>query len=288
MKEDINVEENLLSDHVSRGTAYELFVKQVYEAIIATDGICTIEVQHNIKLEGRSGCKHQIDVYWEFQVGGQTFRTAIECKAFDKTVQVGRVRDFYGVLADIPGLSGVFVTKKGYQQGAKLFGEHYGIALKEIRAPEEGDWDGRVRDIVMNFIVPDVRFRDLRPKFTPRAIADQTEEVIQTGFLSNQPIIFSPAGLPVASVNDLLGKASIPKDSAQNLSEHFSFPDHTFRVDQTELEISGVEVVYDVAIVTEQLVLKGDELITAIISDALTKDLSVMHSDGSVRKSRKS
>ena len=31
------------------------------------------------------------------------------------------------------------VTKKGYQEGAKKFGEHYGIDLMELREPEEGE-----------------------------------------------------------------------------------------------------------------------------------------------------
>lgn len=31
------------------------------------------------------------------------------------------------------------VTRKGYQEGAKKFGEHYGIDLMELREPEEGE-----------------------------------------------------------------------------------------------------------------------------------------------------
>lgn len=31
------------------------------------------------------------------------------------------------------------VTKKGYQEGANKFGEHYGIDLMELREPEDGE-----------------------------------------------------------------------------------------------------------------------------------------------------
>ena len=31
------------------------------------------------------------------------------------------------------------VTKKGYQEGAKKYGEFYGIDLMELREPEEGE-----------------------------------------------------------------------------------------------------------------------------------------------------
>lgn len=272
-----------MSNHVERGTEYELFVKQVYETIIRAEGVENVDVQHNIRLKGRSGCEHQIDVYWEFRLAGQIFRTAIECKAFDKTIQVGRIRDFYGVLADVPGLSGVFVTKKGYQRGAKLFGDHYGISLKEVRVPDNADWEGRVKDIKLNFMMQIPTLRNLKPHVTERSLAKQTEAVIKSGFLSDEPIIFDASGNAVASVDDLLATVPEHSESATDLSKVFSFPQHSFRTDAIDLEINGIEVFYELEVISETIHLRGDELVTAIMKDALSAELTVINKNGDIR-----
>ena len=49
------------------------------------------------------------------------------------------MRDFFGVLYDLGDVKGIMVTRKGYQEGAKKFGEHYRIDLMELREPEEGE-----------------------------------------------------------------------------------------------------------------------------------------------------
>lgn len=45
---------------------YELFTQCVYKQLLNYHHIGIINVQHNVKLKGRSGCTHQIDVYWEY------------------------------------------------------------------------------------------------------------------------------------------------------------------------------------------------------------------------------
>lgn len=49
------------------------------------------------------------------------------------------MRDFFGVLYDLEEVKGIMVTKKGYQEGAKKYGEFYGIDLMELREPEDGE-----------------------------------------------------------------------------------------------------------------------------------------------------
>ena len=118
---------------------YEIFTQEIYNEILKNLYVKNIEVKHNVKLTGKSGQKHQIDVYWEYQYDNTTFKIAIECKNYNHTVSIGKVRDFFGVLYDLEEVKGIMVTKKGYQEGAKKFGEHYGIDLMELREPEEGE-----------------------------------------------------------------------------------------------------------------------------------------------------
>ena len=119
--------------------AYEKFTQEVYQEIVNTDVVKTTVVQHNVKLKGLSGCDHQIDVYWEYEIAGIKHKVAIECKNYDKLVPIGKVRDFYGVLSDLNNVVGVMVTKVGYQSGAKTYAKEKGIRLQELRAPNPGE-----------------------------------------------------------------------------------------------------------------------------------------------------
>jgi len=109
---------------------YEYFTRQLISKIIQTqfDSLVPPVVRHNAKLQGRSGCLHQIDVYWEIELGGVSICVAIECKSYRNDIEVGQVRDFYGVIVDT-NVRGLMVTTKGFQKGARLFAEHYGINL---------------------------------------------------------------------------------------------------------------------------------------------------------------
>jgi hypothetical protein len=120
---------------------YEHFVQEVYQAILTAEGKDTVKVKHNVKLQGTSGQEHQIDVYWEYKQGGITYQTAIECKFYKDSIGIGKVRDFYGVLSDIPNLRGIVATARGYQSGALQFAKSKGIELQIIRSPEDADYD---------------------------------------------------------------------------------------------------------------------------------------------------
>lgn len=118
---------------------YELFTQSVYQQLVDLDVARTTRVQHDIKLEGKSGQKHQIDVYWEYEIAKTKHRVAIECKNYNKPVTKEKVCAFKGVLDDLNGVIGIMVTKVGYQKGAKEYAKEYGILLKELRSPRRGE-----------------------------------------------------------------------------------------------------------------------------------------------------
>lgn len=124
---------------MNRDIAYEKFTQEVYQELVNADVVKTIVVQHNVKLKGMSGCNHQIDVYWEYELAGIEHKVAIECKNYNKLVPVGKVRDFYGVLSDMNNVIGVMVTRVGYQRGAKKYAKEKGIRLQELRVPSLGE-----------------------------------------------------------------------------------------------------------------------------------------------------
>ena len=119
----------------NKNTEYEQFTRKVFAGLSSQKRVKTIKLQHNVKLLGDSDTRHQIDVYWEYEKDGQLHKVAIECKNYTNKVSIGKVRDFYGVLADIKGLQGIMITKAGYQSGAKKYAASKNIHLKELRAP---------------------------------------------------------------------------------------------------------------------------------------------------------
>ena len=138
-------------------TEYELFAKEIYGTLLKNEGV-TVEVKHNLQIQGKAN-KHQIDVYWEYQVAGVIHKVAIECKNYNSKVSIAKVRDFFGVLSDIGNINGIMVSKIGYQKGAKKFAEHYGINLKELRELTDIDWKGRIKTIQvgLNIITTNVK-----------------------------------------------------------------------------------------------------------------------------------
>lgn len=117
------------------GTEYELFVKEIYEAILRYEGVENITVQHDVKVKGSSGVERQVDIFWEFKIAGVKYKLVIECKDYQSAIPLEKIDAFHSKVADIGGAIGVFVSKNGYQSGAIKLARRYGIQLREIRVP---------------------------------------------------------------------------------------------------------------------------------------------------------
>lgn len=128
-------------------TAFECFTQRIIQRLVNSEVLKPTLVRHNVKLTGKSGCEHQIDVYWEYEKDGAMNRVAIECKNYDSNVSIGKVRDFLSVLQDLENVRGIMVTSKGYQKGAKKFADYYGISLKKLRRPEWNESIGSITTV---------------------------------------------------------------------------------------------------------------------------------------------
>jgi hypothetical protein len=114
------------------GIPYEILVQQIFQDIVDTKAARTIEVKRDVTLPGKS-VRHQIDVYWEFELGVVLYKTVVQAKDWSKPVDKGELIKFKGVLDDLPGQPrGVVVTRKGYQSGAAQFAKAHDILLFEL------------------------------------------------------------------------------------------------------------------------------------------------------------
>ncbi len=273
----------------ARGTAYEELVETLYRTLLDAEGFGAVKVEKNkTDLESSSGCAHQIDVFWEFKMAGQTYQTAIECKAYNTAVSIGRVRDFYGVLADIPGLKGIVVSLFGFQSGAKRYAEHYKIDLKEIRPPTEEDWEGRVRNIRHQIIIIIPEIKSMRPDVT-RAFLEtlEVEEERSISFegTNYDSLIVDSNGNHVASLEDMRLSLTTDNRAAENLEETLLYPDCFYNnSDGQRIPIDSMTVRYNVNVETVNANILGDKVAKAIMKDVGSGDIMLFDGEGNVRK----
>lgn len=111
------------------GEQLEEYVKDIYTMLLnmKDDGI---QVQRNVKLKGKSGAIHQVDVYYEFTRAGLVHKVAFECKDHGRPVEKGRVSEFALKVIDLYDTKGVMISSRGYQDGAERVAQQYNIDLK--------------------------------------------------------------------------------------------------------------------------------------------------------------
>ena len=114
------------------GKELENYVQFVYQKLLdfMDEGAM---VSSNVSVIGKSGVKHEFDVYYEFQHLNMRHRIAIECKDWNTPVSKGEVGEFLSKLNDLNNISVMMVAKSGYQEGAKQFAESNGIHLMETK-----------------------------------------------------------------------------------------------------------------------------------------------------------
>lgn len=137
------------------GNTYEKLTQKLYQQIVDLDsrGYEKIEVKHNLKIRGKSGLEHQIDVFWEFVLGSVHYSTIIEVKDWQNKVKKSDLMAFTEKIKDIPGFpTGIYVSRSGFQRGALEWAKLNGIKLVTISEPNT------INHIHLNFNVrtPDI------------------------------------------------------------------------------------------------------------------------------------
>lgn len=278
-------------------TEYEKFAQEIYQGLVDADVVKTTDVKHDVKLTGKSGQAHQIDVYWEYEIAGVKHKVAIECKNYNKAVPVGKVRDFYGVLADLNNVAGIMVTKIGYQEGAKDYASHYGISLKELRTPNRGE--GIIGEVEINlniavrhclFLVDDEWAKANNLDFSQyRSFLDSMSSLRWPPRKPN--IVWTNAThipletIPNAKIRDEKGKVIATFDKLErDLPESFdSGSDHIFYFQNAYVDtrwgpirIKEVKYTHEKEKQTTILSIDAQEFIKAVLKDALSGEIRLI------------
>ncbi len=278
------------SDKDINSVEYEKLVRDIYQAIQDAYGT-RVNVQHDVKIIGKSACEHQIDVYWEIEDAGDLRRFAIECKGYGRKVDLGRVRDFFAVLHDIGNLTGLMITKVGFTKGALKFANYYGIDLKEVRFPNTADWRGRVRKLVVDLAA----YKSIVHGWK---VAADTHWLLQTGKLKSESDSFSFSirgaedevkvyGNDGEILTDLLQlKNELPFsfNEAKSLNHEFSFEDaYIETLESGRIKITSIGANYDIVAERTQLVINGEEQARAIHKDVNLGAINFFDKEGNLR-----
>ena len=140
---DLIYDRLVAEEKLKAGTKYERLAAIAFRELT---GQATV---HDLRLRGSSGVRHQIDAV----VGEDHKRILIECKDYGSKIGLSIIRDFSAVVADIEPAEAFVVTTVGFTQDAVKFAESKGIRLALLRPPDDQDWSGVVRKVVLDVTV---------------------------------------------------------------------------------------------------------------------------------------
>src|SRR5438477_11988452 len=141
-------------DTYTKGNQYELIVRHVYDTLLNQREARNIAVKHLELIQGTKSA-YKIDVYWEFEIAGITYRTVVQAKDWNSRVKKDQVLTLKSVLDDIPGQPrGVIVTRVGLQKGAKELAEANGICIYVLAQAKRNPVKIRIDSIVKLEVVP--------------------------------------------------------------------------------------------------------------------------------------
>lgn len=252
---------------------YEILVRDLHAALAANSCIENVNVLHNVKLKGRSGATHQIDVYWEFKVAGVKYKTCIECKHYNRRVEKSDVASLIATLDDIGNATGIFATTVGYQSGAVLLAKDRGVRLLTINHLLKSV------NITSNFTIPDTTITDIKYD-TNQARQLLIEQGLDSFSLSSKwdlhTMFFDAAGNP---------KVFLHKFINQNMTDGTSVVEPEDLYDKTDLGLLRItEIHYRQTTGYHQ---SNQEIIVndatrAIMEDVLENYALYLHDDGSI------
>lgn len=259
---------------------YEKFTQEIYQKLLNADAPKATNVQHNVKLKGKSGQEHQIDVYWEYEIAGVKHKVAIECKNYNKTVEIGKVRDFFGALYDLNDVKGIMATKKGYQKGAKEYASYYGIDLKELRVPNQGETIiGEIELKLDTQIRRRLFLVDENYAETDKSSVTRYKQRMDSIGFSNTSKWIDSTHIPIQLVNEIItdsnGKniasldeieKSLPKDSNSDII--FKYEDAYVNTRWGKLKVNEIKYEYKYENETKVIAIDAQGFVKAILIDA--------------------
>lgn len=280
---------NKKNRNMKDGKEYEFLTQRIYQLLLKNEGYNTVEVKQDVKVEGKSNVKHQIDVFWEFKMADIPHKVAIECKDYKSKISLGRIRDFHSVLQDIGNIYGIMVTKVGYQKGVQDYAKHHGIGLKLLRNPIEEDWDGRLKRIVVNIkmVVPQIKKRNIlvdEDWVKDNVPKEKWSLRFEINGMADEIWVLDKNGDKVKNFHQLEKGVPHNWENELGLKHTYEFEDNYMEVKPHGLiKLKSISFEYDVLSGEgEEVVIDAEEIVDKVLQDLLSKEIKFIYKDGRV------
>ncbi len=240
------------------GVEYERFVQKLMQAILDSETQCgqkNIQVRHNEEIPDRFGIKRQFDVLWDYEQGGITYNTIIECKDYNSPVSIEKIDALVGKLADFPTVRGIIATTKGYQSGAKEKAKNCGIEILCVRNQNDSDWvdeNGQplVRRISLNLTMLSApRIISCNTFIDGKYIKDNNidiEKIHISGSLNTEVFIEDKVTNKTYSLYELQQKIANKDDDYGIHEKDIEFDDAYIIKQNVKLKLRKLHVVYEI------------------------------------------
>ncbi len=120
---------------------YEDVTKYIYETLGRKSGVKIAGHGRTCRVVGKSGISHQIDVLTVHTDGIHQYKTAIECKYWDKKVNKDVIMKIANIVDDSDISKGVVVSRIGFTKDSALYAKHKNIGLIELREFDDFECD---------------------------------------------------------------------------------------------------------------------------------------------------
>jgi hypothetical protein len=111
-----------MATNLERGTAFELRLRNLFEAR-------GYRATQNVRMVGRSGAEHQIDVFAEFDLPLQTVRLVVEAKAHESPIDKDVLLKLIQIVDDLGADRGVLATTSYFTPGALKMAAGHNVDL---------------------------------------------------------------------------------------------------------------------------------------------------------------
>jgi hypothetical protein len=243
------------------GKNYENFVAELQQAILRSEGFGiqrNIVIEKNKIIKDNNGIKREFDLYWEYELGGLTYKTVIECKDYNSKIKIDKIDAFIGKTNDIPGLSLAFATKCGYQSGAGIKAKQHGIELLIVREQNDSDWVDeygnpllQIIHVTGHLIIP-ARITSFLPMFEGKWIKENRPDIDMTRpvhlhGLNNEIFIDDIYNNEKYSLYELAQKLTALEDNKPgNYERSKQFSDAYLQYRDEKLKLHSYKVVYSI------------------------------------------
>ncbi|EOB1204577.1 restriction endonuclease [Photobacterium damselae] len=201
---------------LNNGLDFELLTEKIFKEISSKHD--DVSIRRNVSIKGIDG-NRQIDLLISSKFAGCEFITIVECKDYNKKVDVKVIDGFHSVLQDISAHKGIIVSRKGFSSTAIVKAKRLGISLFSAHQANSDKW---MIDLELPMLITEVNVKNLN-----------INPVLQV----KKGMIINPSAVNI--INDIDIVASFIK----NWNENTSFLDshYIFQNDKINIKIGNLK-----------------------------------------------